>query len=370
MSSRFDVGLAGTCLLEEVYDSFDTLLGELLVALCGTGLLVCITVNLELGFCLDSICEVLEVSLFTSAEGSGTTVEVQSGLGTGCTVNSNELAFLVNVVLTACELVAEILVVLLQGSNLVLEGCILFLEFSNLAGEILILLCSERNRNNSGNNACAALEALLSKLVSYTPSCGEREGEHVTQFCTEFLDACIVSRISVAPGEVIVLGGKSPEVNDHVKIFVSKECVLLGDGTKTKSITKATTSIVGNTGSRISDIAPVTGFLITVNQRTEVKEDIQTKVVLKILEILHGETVIVHTETILRGEPFTDIEIKAKTGLCKPPNLTCVTGVETLVKADATSNKQVVTKGIGLVRSANDVAVCVTVCILLSESAH
>ena len=84
---------------------------------------------------------------------------------------------------------------------------------------------------------------------------------------------------------------------------------------------------------------------------------------------LVGETVIVNTETILRGEPLTDIHIKSETGSDNPVNCSVVTGVDTRVQANTTADKPVVAESVGLVRTTHNVSVGVTICILLSETA-
>ena len=56
----------GTSVEEEVNNGLYTLLGELLIALCRTGLLVCVTIDCELGVGVDNrVGEVLEVSFLT-----------------------------------------------------------------------------------------------------------------------------------------------------------------------------------------------------------------------------------------------------------------------------------------------------------------
>ena len=66
VSNALDVGLVGISLLEEIHNGLYTLLGELLVALGGTGLLVGVTVDQELGVTVNYVvCEVLKVSFFT-----------------------------------------------------------------------------------------------------------------------------------------------------------------------------------------------------------------------------------------------------------------------------------------------------------------
>ncbi len=66
VSSALDVLFLGTGLQEKVNHGLYTLLGELLVALCRTGLLVGITIDCELGVTVNNgICEVLEMSFLT-----------------------------------------------------------------------------------------------------------------------------------------------------------------------------------------------------------------------------------------------------------------------------------------------------------------
>ena len=74
VTSALDVGLVGTSGLEKINNGLCTLLGQLLVALGGTGLLVGVAVNCELGVTVNNVLgEILEVSFLTSAELSGAT---------------------------------------------------------------------------------------------------------------------------------------------------------------------------------------------------------------------------------------------------------------------------------------------------------
>ena len=66
MGGALDVLFLGTSVDEEVNHGLYTLLGELLIALCRTGLLVCVTIDCELGVTVNnSVGEVLEVSFLT-----------------------------------------------------------------------------------------------------------------------------------------------------------------------------------------------------------------------------------------------------------------------------------------------------------------
>ena len=99
MGGGLDILFLGTSLGEETDHSLHALLGELLVATGGTGLLVSVTVDGELGVTIDHILgEVLEVSLFTGGDSGGTAVEVHGDRGTGLDVNSGELTVLNRVV--------------------------------------------------------------------------------------------------------------------------------------------------------------------------------------------------------------------------------------------------------------------------------
>ena len=367
MSCALDVLFVGTCLLEEVNDSLNTLLGELLVALCGTGLLVSITIDDELGVLVDNVVgEVLEVSLFTCAEGSGTTVEVESDRCTCGSVNSGEVTIFVEVGLAVYEL-TERSNFLLEFSNFVLELCILLLEFCNLTGEVFILLGGEGHGNNCRNNACAALEAALTDLVSNTPGEGEREG-----------NLCRETSTRVIPVVTILISNcKCASVDDHIELLIAKECILLSHDTGTESPTgvgfgSAIVSVICNADAsrRISNPAPVASLLIAVDEAGEIEQDIKTCIVLPEAETIVGDTVVADTETVLGSEPLTNKNIKTKTGQGEDRKSTTITSVDTIVSTNASTNKPVVAESVGLVRSANDVAVCVTIRILLSVSAH
>ena len=84
---------------------------------------------------------------------------------------------------------------------------------------------------------------------------------------------------------------------------------------------------------------------------------------------LIGKAMISDTKTILGCEPLTHICVKSKTGHSKERKSTSITGVETIVQADATADKPVVAESVGLVRTTHNVSVGVTICILLSETA-
>ena len=83
---------------------------------------------------------------------------------------------------------------------------------------------------------------------------------------------------------------------------------------------------------------------------------------------------ICKTKTILRGEPLSTVHIKTDTRCCKVRHTTrcrCyVTCVKTSIQTNTAANEPVVTKCIGLIRAANDIAVLVAITILLSESVH
>ena len=364
VSCALDVCLVGTCLGEEVNDSLNTLLGELLVALCGTGLLVSITIDNELGVTVDNVVgEVLEVSLFTCAEGSGTTVEVEGDRSTGGCINSGEGAIVIQISLTVYEL-TERSNFLLEGSNFVLEFGVLFLEFSNLTGEVFILLGGEGHGNNCRNNACAALEALLSKLVSYTPSDGGGEG-----------NLCRETSTGIIPIVTFLIGScKEASVDNHIEVLIAKECILLCHCTKTKNprvIQAAVADYNTETGGRIADEAPFAGFLVTINKRADVKEVIQNEVLGPFGEFLNREAMPSKTETHFRGDPLTYISIQTKTRPYEERNCGClVTSVDTVVNADTATDKPVVAPGIGLIGTTHNVTVGVAVCILLSVAAH
>ena len=83
VGNGLDVGSGSTELVdEEVLHGLDALLGELLVATGGTGLLVGGTGEEELGVSIHNVAgEVLEVGLLTLGELGGTEVEVNGGRG-------------------------------------------------------------------------------------------------------------------------------------------------------------------------------------------------------------------------------------------------------------------------------------------------
>ena len=114
------------------------------------------------------------MSELTRAESGCATVEVEGDRGTCSCIYSGEGTVLIEVGLAVYEL-AERSNFPFEGSNLVLEVLVLFFELCNLTGEVFILLCGERNRNDCGSYAAVTLEALLSKLVLNAPGEGDRE---------------------------------------------------------------------------------------------------------------------------------------------------------------------------------------------------
>ena len=364
VSCAGDVLFLGTGLLEEVYDCLNALLGELLVTLCGTSLLVSIAVDIELGVFLDDVlCEELEVSLFTSADGCGTAVEVDGERCSLRSLNSYELTLLVNIVLATCKLVAEVFVLFLQVGDLVLEVCILFLKLCYATGEVLVLLSGEGNGNNCRNNAGAALEAGLSKLVSNTPGNGERE----RNLAEGSLRSLISPNITF-----LIRNGKDAGVDDHVKFLIAKECILLGHCAETESPGRINLTLIDHcteTGTRISNPTPVTGFLITVDKSAQIKQVIKAEELRPLIETLVGETMPCNTETVLRSNPLTNISIKTEARHNKQRHSTFIAGVETRVYTNATADKPVVAESVGLIGTTHNVTVGVTICILLSETA-
>ena len=123
-----DVVAVGAELLEERLDSVDTLLGELLVALGGTRLLVGGTGEQELGGVVhDVVREVLEVSLLTLGDLGGAEVEVDGSRGGDLRFDGGEATILEQIGL-AVDQVLERSELVLQVGDLVLELGVLLLE--------------------------------------------------------------------------------------------------------------------------------------------------------------------------------------------------------------------------------------------------
>ena len=367
VSCSFDVFFCCACLLEEVNNSLYALLGELLVALCGTGLLVCVTVDGELGVLVDNVLgEVLEVSLFTSAEGSAAAVEVEGDRGAGGCINCSEGAVVVEVGLTVYEL-TERCNLILKSCNLVLKFCILLLKLSNLAAEVFILLGCERNRDDSGNNAAVTLETGVAEVVGETYDSGDREAE-TAEFSS---DGTII--VCMIYDEIITFLGSyyaGVEVNEEVEL-VGVEEVLKREVVKettTESPCRVAIHEV-DTGGRINAPA-VTSLLVTLDEVSKVEEDINATEELEILEAFLSYALGAKTETVFGRNPLAGGNLCIKTGNGEERNLGAVGGVENVICAEAEADKPVVTESGGLIGTANDVAVLVNIGILLSENVH
>ena len=177
VGSGFDVALGSTGLGEEVNHGLDALLGEGLVVLGGTRLLVSVTVDGELGVTLhDIVGEELEVSLFTGGELGGAQVEVNGHRGTFLDINSSESAVLVEVGLAVDEL-AQRSNFLLQKSDLVLQGGVLLLEGGHLVLQGVVLLGGERNRDHDRSDGAVTVEVGLTKIELQTGGSGREDNE-------------------------------------------------------------------------------------------------------------------------------------------------------------------------------------------------
>lgn len=152
VSGTGDVLLLGTGLDEQVSDILDTLLGEVLIALLGTGLLVGITVDIELDIAVDNILvEVVEVSEFTLGEFGLAAVEVESQRRSLDNLDNSEFTILVEIGLTINEVI-DLVSDLLKFSDLILKFCILLLEGLNTLLESIVLVGGEGNRDDDGSN--------------------------------------------------------------------------------------------------------------------------------------------------------------------------------------------------------------------------
>ena len=323
MSCALDVFFSCACLLEEVNNSLYALLGELLVALCGTGLLVCVTVDGELGVLVDNVLgEVLEVSLFTCAEGSAAAVEVEGDRGAGGCINCSEGAVVIEVGLAVYEL-TERSNLILEGCDLVLESCVFLLELCNLTAEVFILLGGEGNRDDSRNYAAVTLETGVANIIGKTYNCGKRERE--TAKLLTYAGDSIVNDVIVT---FLSCNNTGIEVYEEVEPVRIKE-------TFKREVVKETTaeSPCGVTLQKVDtcrriNTPAMTGLLVTLNQISKIKEDIYTTEKLKILETLLSYALSANTETVFRRNPLSSADLYIETGSCEERNRGAVGRVE------------------------------------------
>ena len=162
-------------------------------------------------------------------------------------------------------------------------------------------------------------------------------------------------------------------VENHIKVLVAKESILLSHCTKTELPSRITIGDA-DTGAGICNPAPCTGLLVTVYKSAQIEQIIKAKPVLPLVDTIVGETVIGNTETVFRSKPLTHISIQTDARHHEELSFqdsipTVITGVETVIQTDTTADKPVVPEGVGLVGTAHNVSVGVTICILLSETA-
>ena len=315
VTSALDVGLVGTCGLEEIHNGLCTLLGELLVALGGTGLLVGVAVDSELGVTVNNVLgEILQVSLLTGAEFSGTAVEVEGYRSIGLHVNSGEGTVLVQVGLTVLEVAIRSKLVF-EGSHFVFELSVLFLESGHFILEGVVLLGGERNRDDDRSDGAVTIPVGLTEVHLHAK--GGRRIENET--------ASVV-------GVSVCFANKSLQVNCKVDTLAQAKDI---EETCTSGILEvvlgilcdgiATTGNIQNTHGNIRNEVPEAELVVAGDGVGDVPHEVSVQIVeteigalsyLRSNEIDIGvvpKTMITQTDTDGRSKPLTEVEICGET---------------------------------------------------------
>ena len=318
------------------------------------------------------------MSLFTSGEGSGTTVEVEGDRRTGLHVNSGELAVLIQIGLTVNQVTQRSNLVL-QGSDLVLEFCILFLQSGHLVCQGVVLIRGERNRDNHRSDGAVTVEVGLTKVEGNTDGSGYREVE-VGKLVEELADSVVAGNniIHLIVGSLCRI---SAEIN--VEVDAAGKTELIEDTETPNPVTLDLTVNIQQiqTGGDIRNHIPDAGLFVTAEGVSGAPEEVTVDNVLgndiALLVILN--TVPAQTAADERGPPFTCIDIHCQTTLTGDErNARDLEGIQmdgpvcqvkTCIPTNTNADERVVKGLVGLISTADDVAVLVAIGILLSESA-
>ncbi len=368
VTSALDVGFVSTSGLEEIHNGLGALLGQLLIALGGTSLLVGVTVNCELGVTVNNVLgEILEVSFLTSAELSGTAVEVEGYRSIRLNLNSSEGAILVQIGLTILEVAIRSKLVF-EGSHFVLEGGILFLEGSHFVLEGVVLLGGERNRDNNRSDGAVTIPVGLTKVNLHTEGGGRIEDETTS-----------VVGVSVS------LANQDLEVQGEVDTLAQAKDI---EETGTSGILEVVNSTllnridtlgdIQNTHGHIRNEVPEAELVVTGDGVGNVPHEVTVQIVetelvtssnSRAVESNLGvvpKTMITQTDTDGRSEPFTEVQVSGEADVT--PLLRITDGTDNAVDTSTDTDEHVVTSMIGLIRTMDNLTVFITVVVLLSKS--
>lgn len=324
---------------EHISDIVSTLLGELHVALCRTGLAVSVAGDGELGALArrkDLVCDACEVSLLENGRNSLADLEVDiCGL----------LEDVAGMLLCVCELLLEVLV-------LILEGCVLCCECLSLLGSGVL-------GSDSGSGSCSSgCESGLVSGDSGSLACpvglAEVEGETAGY---GNIGCCAADRVVI---EVACVEGDSACVNEEAHAVAETECVQ-----ETCACCEALASVCGDqtcgeVGNEIVDPLLLVAPELVGDIPKEVAVEI---VVLEAVGVVERvlETLPAGTDTPARLDPLADEYIGSEAGaVCE----VIVYIVKSDVDTTAYTGEPVVKELVGLVRSILDLAVCIPVALL------